>query len=258
VVEGGVAPVEGSFVTTAIRGAFGQGQGQRAQGFLENLSGQLGTGLENRQRSQAEAAVADLVPVIRRLHPPAEFPGALVGPQAGLEAFIPDGPGQDGPLLRRPGVVEPVVGNGKGMRHLGGIQKVIGVPVGKPGGRVQFLPEALGIAVAALQPLEERQEVNPAQHGPAGFENHRLAPFGLIAAGRIAKNFQSLLPQLVIPLPGQVIFTDELFYPGKVVRRHQQAGMGLFDLSFQKRLAGDKRIKDWGLSLARRGCISQE
>ena len=103
-----------------------------------------------RQRRTDEAAAADLAPVVRHLLPAVRL-------QADLQAETVEAGGDL--LARRVGesVIEPVVADRDGERHLADIEEVRRIPVRKRAHGLQLALAALEVLALARQPIRHRE-----------------------------------------------------------------------------------------------------
>ena len=159
-------------------------------------------------------------------HPPAELCSAPIGIDRKLNSFFQHGRAQSSALRFRPGLVKPVVGDGEGMGHLGRVQEVARVPVGKLRGCLQFLPGALDIPPVAVQPVKQGQRVSALQHTPAGAQEPQPIR-NLVARGRLGEDALSLLLQFGVPLLKLSLGRHLLFEAGKVRGREKETRMAL-------------------------------
>ena len=107
------------------------------------------------ERSHAKRAVADQIPVRAVAGPCAGCAGVLVDGQYGVERFGDDRIANRGALFRRERVVEPVVTDGEGTGHLGGIDEARGIPVFEGCGGIEFEHGAAQPGIAAGKPVHE-------------------------------------------------------------------------------------------------------
>ena len=169
-IAGGVVPVPRPFAPGPVGGVARQRPGQRGDGGGDDRAGVLRVGLGDRQGADGEAAVADLVPVERRTHPPASL---AVDLQPGLEP-VADQPGPDGrPRWLVQPAVQPVVADPHRVGHLGGVEEVRRVPVLERADRQQVVPGGRGVLVVTRQPPRQGEGVGPAQTVPADVQQAR-------------------------------------------------------------------------------------
>ena len=193
---------------------------------MQNFPGELRFDVGQRQRSHTDAAVADLVPIVTRLSPAAVRAIEL---QRGLKTLFHHRLLQRGSLLGRPGIIKPVVADGEGMRHLRSVEEVPGVPVLELRGSIQLLPSALGVALIAVQALEQGQRIDPLHHPAAGSQQTQ-AVGDLIARRRLAQHLLRLGLELGVPGFKLRVGGDALLQLGKVVRRGEEPWMRLVEV----------------------------
>ena len=103
--------------------------------------------------------------------------------------------------------VEPVVADGEGVGHLGGVEEVRGVPVGE-GGRGEHLGQrAVEIAAVAVEAVEERQRVDAVEAAAAFIEQAR--PDQLVLDGRLGEDARRLLLELRVHLAGEGVGLEQ-------------------------------------------------
>lgn len=157
-------PVAGTFGPPAVRAVRSHGQGNRLERVPQHSAalGRLLVG--HRQRPDRDAPVTDLVPV-----EPIHRPPALLLPdwKRLVDPLLHQRLADPGPILRRETLIQPVVADGKGMGHLGGVEEMRGIPVGKSRCRAQLPNRPLQVLLLPVQAVEQPQRVEPVQTAPA-------------------------------------------------------------------------------------------
>src|SRR5205814_3450921 len=104
VVSRRVVPVSGSFGPAAVGRERRHGKRDRSAGIFQNLARDFWLLVRDGERSKRQAAVTNLIPVERRLGPPAAIGINL---QPGFETFGDNGLVDDGAVLSGEEIVEP-------------------------------------------------------------------------------------------------------------------------------------------------------
>ena len=90
------------------------------------------------------------------------------------------------------------------MGHLRGVEEVARVPVGERGRGVQLQPRAVGVALVAVETVEQAQRLDPVQDTAAGGEQAK-AVGDFIFGGRRAQESGRLPLQVFVPFLQQRI-----------------------------------------------------
>ena len=175
--------------------------------------------------------MADLAPVAGHVHP-AEVVLGVAGASGdgGHERLVPDAFHQGGAKVCRKGVVEPVVGNGRGDGDLRHVEEVVRVPVlegadvagkGLGGEKIPFLPG---------HPPRIGEEEHPAD-GLAAYMVHLFAGVQFELEGRALCNLVALCEDHVVDLlparvsadvPHQLLFLSLLQEKPRVLGKSQR------------------------------------
>ena len=167
-----IAPITRSFGINAVRRVGPEAVGAVFAGQGQELPGGLGILVRDGQRAESQAAEADLIPVVVIGLPPIVRVGGI---QSRLEAFLQDGLPDGRARLRRQRRVEPVISQRQRGGHFGGVQKMGGIPVGKPRGGEHVLLRAVEEDLFAGDVVGETAQFDAAQ----GFARNRQEPFAL-------------------------------------------------------------------------------
>ncbi len=198
IIRNRVVPVARAFAPGAIGGKLAHRKLERLQRIGQNLAGDVGKFIGDGQSPDPDAAVADLVPVVVARHPPAVTDLAAIALQPRQKPLLQHGRADFRAPLRRPGVVKPVVGDGEGVGHLGGVEEMAGIPVGKTGGGVEFGPYAFDADPVAVEQIDKRQRVDAVEDAAADAQQPQTV--GDIVARRIGLDYlagvgaQTLVP----------------------------------------------------------------
>ncbi|OQB89205.1 MAG: hypothetical protein BWX84_02530 [Verrucomicrobia bacterium ADurb.Bin118] len=220
-VPGGVMPVARTFNAGAVRGKLAHGRLHRVQAGMQNARGQGGLDLRQGERPNAEAAVADLIPIVPGLHPPTAFG---IYRQRRSETMFDDGRLQRPALGVVPGVVKPVVSNRESVGHFCGVEEMSRIPILEGGGGFQFAPGAVRPAAVVVQLPEQPQRLHPVQHAPAGGEQPQ-AVRDFIFRGRRGEQGGGLGSQSGVPADQLFIGGHPASQCGKIRGGGQQPGM---------------------------------
>jgi hypothetical protein len=183
VVGGAVIPVAGALGVGAVGGVGGHGEREGFHGAGDDEAGEGGLVVGEREGGAEEAAVADLVPIVVGGDPAGDAfiggAGGVVGVGGEGEAVFEQGAFEGGALVGFEVGVEPVVADGDGEAHLGDVEIVGRIPVGKGGDGEQLFAGAAEEAFVAGEAEGERAREDAAEGG-AGFVEETRADEGVL------------------------------------------------------------------------------
>ena len=220
-VEGrAVTPVVVAFGIVAVRcvDAY-RVENRRARPF-DDLDGLLFFLIEDGQCAKDQSGIAHLVPVVGGTEKPVV---AFVA--RGSEAFVADRPENPFPVGGDEAVVEPVITDGYGHRHLAHIEKMGGVPVAERTDGHHLLFGTQGVTVVAGHTVGKREVKDPSKSFAR--DGEQTESDLLIGEGRSGQ-------QGVAPLQNGGVDSLHFGTAGQAVTyfslgtgSHQQARMGL-------------------------------
>ena len=220
VVAGGVTPIDGAFLEPAIGGEELHDAGHRRAGQADDGGGAGGFVFGNGEGAEGEAAVTDLAPVVAEFFQPAA--GGHIG-KPGIEAFFDNGLADGGAVGRGEEVIEPVVADAEGGGHFGGVEEVLGIPVGKGGGGEHFIAGAGGVPAVAVQAVESGEEEDAAFDFPAGEEKGVFFAADFVVQGGLFEDDFGGGLHFLIERSGQGVGFDGFPDGGQFVIEDEQA-----------------------------------
>ncbi len=161
-VGGAVFPVARTLIPSAVERVVAQGEGQGGHHGGELGAQFVGRVVADGEGGENEAAVHDGVPVVGL----GAGEGGALG-EGGVEGVAGEGGAELGAAGFAQPVVQPIVTDGDGGGHLGGVEKVVGIPIGKGGDGGEFGPGAFRVAFVAEEAVGEGEGADLGEGGAA-------------------------------------------------------------------------------------------
>ena len=159
----GITPVAGPFHPCTVGAVAFQGKRQRLNCKVDNLLGILRLGFGDCQSTDYHPGIADLVPVVLTFRPP----GFLICAEGRYQAVLNEAGPDFFPCLFIEIGIQPVITDSHCVRHLGGVEKVRGIPVLERTDCQQVFGRFFGIFFFACPSVRKAKGINSMQAFPA-------------------------------------------------------------------------------------------